>query len=179
MFTNEDFADLKEKYLETLVSGTIEAGGLPPHLTLFGNHKEETETEKAAIIHIPIPDKFMQSEDGKDEFIDKLIPMISEKVKEKFVINAVAWASEAWFREQPKGEPVPENYKDLPIKKEIIMVNIESILGSSLTVYEMIRNGQKVNSDGELIDNVELVIIDTDAPESVGGRFTGLLKLFI
>ena len=76
-FTLEKFAEMKKNYLEMIVQGTKEAGGLPPHLTLFGSHIDDDE--KQAIIHIPIQDELMQPE-GKVKLFEKVIPMLAEKV---------------------------------------------------------------------------------------------------
>lgn len=175
--TMEKFDQLKADYLEMIVQGTKDAGGLPPHFTIFATNKDEEKTQ--AIIHVPIPDSLL-TEQGKESFVTSMLPQISKKVKEKFTVFAVAWASEAWLRTADKDAKIDDNWKDLPIKKEVIIVHIESIIKKECNIYEMIRNGHKVDEDGNLIDNISLTLLpDMDAMAHASGRFTDLLKSFL
>ena len=175
--TMEKFEQLKADYLEMIVQGTMDAGGLPPHFTIFATNKDEEKAQ--AIIHVPIPDSLL-TEDGKESFVTSMLPQISKKVKEKFTVFAVAWASEAWMRTGEKGKPVDDNWKDLPIKKEVVIVHIESIIKKECSIYEMVRSGHKVDEDGNMIDNISLTLLpDMDAMSQATGRFTDLLKSFL
>ena len=174
-FTLEKFAEMKKNYLEMIVQGTKEAGGLPPHLTLFGSHIDDDE--KQAIIHIPIQDELMQPE-GKVKLFEKVIPMLAEKVKEKFNIYALAWSSEAWIREGGPDRSSIDNWRDLPIKKEVIVVNFESTVKNEFIMYDLVRNGHKVSDEGDLIDNIELTEVKHEGPGTSEGNLTGLLKKF-
>lgn len=175
-FTLEKFTKLKENYLEMVISGTKDAGGLPPHITLFGHHNDDEETQ--AIIHVPITDDLMTSE-GKQKLFDIVIPMLAEKVVEKFKIYALAWSSEAWIREVDKNQKV-ENWKEIPIKKEVIIINFESIIKNECAIYEMKRDGHKVSENGDFIDNIELIEYPSKPEEgSQGGNLNGLLKHFL
>jgi len=75
---------------------------------------------------------------------------------------------------------MPENYKDLPIKKEIVIVSIESLDKTECVMYDVVRDGHKVTSSGDFVDSVSLKLI-TESPEmiSASGRFTGLIKHFV
>lgn len=174
--TLEKFTKLKDNYLEMVISGTKDAGGLPPHLTLFGH--EKSDEEKQAIIHVPITDDLMTTE-GKTKLFDVVIPLLAEQVSEKFKIYALAWSSEAWVREANKDQKVI-NWKELPIKKEVIIINFESTVKNECVIYEMKRDGHKVSETGDLIDNIELVEYPSRPEEgSQGGNLTGLLKHFL
>jgi hypothetical protein len=175
--TMEKFEQLKADYLEMIVQGTSDAGGLPPHFTIFATNKDEEKAQ--SIIHVPIPDSLL-TEEGKESFVTTMLPQISKKIKEKFIVFAVAWASEAWLRTGEKGKEIDENWKDLPIKKEVVIVHIESIIKKECNIYEMIRNGHKVDEDGNFIDNVSLTLLpDMESMSEATGRFTDLLKSFI
>lgn len=177
MLSTEQYQELKANYLETIVSGAEDAGGLPAHIAIFGTEKKALG--KSAIVFMKINDEFMSSENGKDFFIEKVVPALSKDVTEKFDVHSVAWASEGWLREMSKDQPQPENYKDLPIKKEVVIVNIESLDKTECVMYDVIRQGHKVASDGSFIDSVVLTLIkETNDAISASGRFTGLIKHF-
>jgi len=178
MLTTEQYQELKAKYLKAIVSGTEEAGGLPPHIAVFGTEKKDLG--KQAIVFMKIPEELMSSETGKDLFIEKVVPVLSKDVAKQFIVHSVAWASEAWLRESKIDQPQPENYKDLPIKKEIVIVSIESLDKTECIMYDVIRQGHKVTADGTFVDSVMLELIN-ESPEmiSASGRFTGLIKQFV
>jgi hypothetical protein len=178
--TTEEYNSMKDSYLELITKILIESGGLNPSITLLGVHKEDGKT---AIVHVPIPSKYMNTEEGKDEFVDDIVPQIADKVKKEFDINAVAWASEAWLREADSKniskEELMSSWKKLPIKKEVLIITIESEEGVQTTIKEILRKGKQVNEDGELIDNVELIDIPKfEGTNAAEGRFTGLYKKF-
>ena len=175
-FTLEKFDKLKENYLDMVVSGTKEAGGLPPHITLFGYHNDDHE--KQAIIHVPIKDELMTPE-GKTKLFNKVIPELAKDIaNRKFTIYALAWASEAWIREAKGEDKVDENWKDIPIKKEVIIINMESTVKNEFIMYDVARVGHKVSDTGDFIDNIELTMIEQDDMTNVGGSLTGLSKYF-
>lgn len=174
--TLEKFTKLKENYLEMVISGTKDAGGLPPHLTLFGY--EKSDEEKQAIIHVPITDDLMTPE-GKTKLFELFIPLLAERVVEKFKIYALAWSSEAWVREANKDQKV-ENWQEIPIKKEVIIISFESTVKNECVIYEMKRDGHKVSDTGDFIDNIELIEYPSKPEEGTqGGNLNGLLKHFL
>ena len=120
----------------------------------------------------------MENEETKDEFINDVLPDVFKSLKKKFIPVGVAWASEAWMRVADKDfNPNTDDWKAVPIKKEIIIITIESEFDNTCITYEIKRNGSQVNSDGELTSSIELEKLDEMAsPTSVGGRFTGLFK---
>lgn len=178
--TPEKLAELKDDYIQHLVEVISETGGLYPHITIFADviHPKKGEEDKPAIIHIPIPNKFMKDDDMKEEFIEDVLPDIFRDVKKDFVPHGVAWSSEAWLRTIDKGGKMPDNYKNLPIKKEVIIVTMGTKENEDVILYEVKREGKQVNSDGDLVDNIKLEKLDDMKPDSVEGRFSGLFKKF-
>jgi hypothetical protein len=178
--TEEKYQEIKEYYKEHLIDLISETGGLYPHLTIFADIKNPSkeDKDKPAIIHLPIPDKYMKDDDTKDEFVDEVLPDIAKKVKEEFIPQGVAWASEAWMRVVEKDEEMPKNWKKLPIKKEIVIVTIETDSKEEADIYEIKREGKQVTSDGNLVDKITLEKFEESSPSSIGGRFSGLFKNF-
>lgn len=175
--TQEKYEEIKKGYLENIKAYMLSVGGLFPHVTVFGSHKDGNE--KDAIIHIPIPDEFLKSEETKDKFIDVVLPDVAETVKERFIPYGVGWASEAWVRSTNKDEKVPDNWKDLPIQKEVLFINLQFENKTEAIVYEIKRLGKQVNEDGDLVDHIELIEdMSLTGIENMSGRFLGLLEKF-
>ncbi len=177
--TDENYQELKEEYVKNLNRFISDHGGIFPHIAVMGSHKDPKEA-KDGIIHIQVPDKFLGSEKLKDLFVDQILPKIALKVNEVIVPGAVAWTSEAWLRSVSKDEEVPDNWRELPIQKEVLIISMEFGEKTETLIYEIKRDGKQVNSEGDLVDKVELEALpDLQQAEAVGGRFTGLLKKFV
>jgi hypothetical protein len=176
----EEFEELKEIYIAHIKKYMSETGGLFPHLTVFAEHINKEENDKPAIIHIPIPDEFMETDDNKDKFIDEVMPEIILEVKKEFIPMGIAWASEAWMRVVDKDfDMSKENYRKLP-KTEVLFMSIETKNNSDSIIYEIKREGKQVNSEGDLTDRIELKEMeDSVNPQDVGGRFSELYKKLI
>lgn len=168
-----------ETYIDHIKKYVSQTGGLFPHVTVFANsiEKEEEKETNLSIIHIPIPDEFM-SDSGKDTFVDEVMPEVYKEIKKKFVPFGIAWASEAWLREaDPNFDVTKENWKKLPIRKEVVFITIEDENLCKTQVYELKRVGKQVSGDGDLVDKVELEILqDLVNPIKTEGRFSGLYK---
>jgi hypothetical protein len=172
--------EIKNSYIEFITKLIVHEGGIPPSITVLGTHIKDGLN---AVVHIPIPGKFIKDDNSKDEFVNELIPQIAKKVAEDFDINAVAWASEAWLRvsdiktiDLDKGL---SDWKSLPVKMEVLIITIESHDDSEFTVLEIVRSGKQVNEDGDLIDRIELVELpDYDGAVLAEGRFAGLYRKF-
>lgn len=182
--TEEQFNEVKETYIKSIKELMQEETGMEPHITVFAEKLEEDEDGIVpAILHMAIPSDLMNSQEGKDKLIDIVIPQVAEKVKKQFKPYGVAWTSEAWVRKAHKDDvdnDILDNWKELPISKEILMINIESEFGNEMTIYEIKRNGMEVTENG-LKDTVEL-ILDEELTAETGnmtGRFTGLYNKFI
>ena len=182
--TEEKYIELKDTYLKNIKRYMTEEGGLFSHISVFAEklecNEDDDEASKNAIIHIPLPDKIANSDEGKEYFITKMLPEIANSLKESFVATGVAWASEAWLRSSHIDDKQPENWKDMPIKKEVLMVSMESAFGNETNVYEIVRSGMKVTEEG-LSDTIELIKDEELSGENLNfeGRFTGLYKKFI
>ena len=178
--TDEQYEQLKKDYIDQIKEYVTNYGGLFPHLTVFADIKKPNKGEenKPAIIHIPIPDEWMESDEMKDKFVDHIIPDVFKDINTKFIPHVIGWAAEAWMRIADKNfDPSKENWKNIPIRKEVIMINIESDRPSESIIYEIKREGKQVNSNGDLVDVIKLEqeFKDEMAPNT-GGRFSGLFK---
>jgi hypothetical protein len=181
--TEEQYIDLKNTYLGNIKKYMQQEGGMFSHISIFAEplDAEDEDDPKTAIIHIPIPEKMANSENGKEYFISKMVPDIADTVKQQFNTVGVVWASEAWLRVANKDEESKlENWKDMPIKKEVLMIAIESKFGNEALIYEIVRKGMQVTEDG-LSDTIELIkdekLSGNDLP--LQGRFAGLYQKFI
>lgn len=175
--TEEKYQEIKADYISNIKRVMCELGNMLPHISVFGAHKDEDE-EKDAIVHIEVPTEFMRSEEMKESFVEEVIPAVAKKVREKFIPYGIAWTSEAWVRTATKEEGVPDDWKELPIEKEILMVSMEFSHKKEMIVYEIKRSGKQVNEDGELVDHIDLIEENMSDIQSWGGRFTGLLEKF-
>ena len=178
--TTEQFEDMKEMYLNNIKRFINETGGLFPHVTIFATKVEAPD--EIGIIHIPIPGKLMDSDAGKEKFVETIIPEIGKNLKDMFVPKAVLWASEAWMRAAPRDFNFGvDNYKDLPVKDEVLIITIDKGEGKTTTlIYKMNRTGMKVNEEGNMIDQVELEVYKENEQLTSGdGRFTGLFKKLV
>lgn len=178
--TDEQFIEIKGEYFENMKRILLDTGNIQPTVTIIGLHKEK---QKPAIVHIPLPASIANSDRKKQMFVDEMIPELSKKVNERFTVDAVCFASEAWMRTAEKDEFDPEvdNYKELPIKKEILIITIENKNGTECSIYEIKRNGKSVNPDGDIVDYIELEKLpDLEKPYSLTeGRFSKLYEKFI
>jgi hypothetical protein len=177
--TEKQFIEIKAEYFENIKKMLLELGNIQPTVTVIGNHIEEN---KPAIVHIPLPAELANSDNGKQMFVDKMIPDISKKIHEKFTIDAVCFASEAWLRTADKDgyNPETDNYKKLPISKEILIISIDGKDGSKSDIYEIKRDGKSINTDGDLIDTIELEPLPElgETYNTNTGRFSNLYKKF-
>lgn len=184
----ENIEILKNDYIDFIKTTIQETGGLYPSFTVFSEIKGEVENDKPKIglIHIPVPGKFIEDADSKDELVNEVLPEISKTVKENFIPYALAWASEVWVRRVNKEDvKSPEDLEKLTEsakKVEAIFINIESADDNNIYVYEIIRDGKQITNDGDLVDKIELVEAD-DLTQSVKsgsmeGRFANLFHLF-
>lgn len=173
----EAYQDMRDTYIELVKKMIVRNGGLSPHITVLGKQKTD---QSQAVVYVQIPDSMMSTEQGKDLFIEKMVPKIAKDVRDKFDIGAVGWASEAWLRVADITKPDPlKDWKDLPIKKEVLIMTLESADENSTFMYEIKRSGKEVNEDGDLIDHIELVELpDLKEGTMAEGRFTGLYKKF-
>ena len=182
---NKQYEELKEEYVEHITSMMQDLGEIQPHITIFAEqlHPKEGEEDKPAIIHMFIPNEFMDSDDGKQKFIDEMLPEVAAEVKKDFIPKAIGWASEAWMRTIDKGSDFDidkDDYKNLPIKNEVIIITIESEDEQDAIIYKIKRDGTQVNKYGDLTDNIKLEILEgsNNSLKGMSGKFSGLFKNF-
>jgi len=176
--TQEQYIDLKNNYIEHLTSMMSEIGSIPAHITVFADHLDPEDSVKPALVHIAIPPEYMESEDSKDEFVDEKLPIAFKAMKKKFKPFCITWAAEAWVRIASKDSDI-ENWKAIPIKKEVVIVSMETEDTTETIIYNIHRNGKQVTKDGDIVDNVTLELDeDLNQGGAAGGRFTGLFRTF-
>ena len=175
--TEDKYLEIKDGYVNNIKKYIAEEGNIFPHLTIFANPKDNPEEN--AIIHVPIESKFMASEETKEHFMKEVVPTLAIELKKKFIPKGVAWTSEAWVRVFDKEEGVSKDWKSKPIKKEVLIINIEFEYKKEFLLFEIKRHGKQVNEEGNLTDYVELVEEDFSGAESMSGRFTNLYQKII
>lgn len=176
--TEQQLEEVKESYINHLKNYMSQTGALFAHITIFAEHIKKDEEDKPAVIHIPIPNEYMENDDSKDVFIEELMPELIIEIKKKFIPVGIAWASEAWMRTANKDFDL-DDYKSLP-KQEVVFISIETENKAETIIYETIREGIQVNSEGDLTDRIELKEMhNIDKPEGTSGRFAGLYKKLI
>lgn len=180
---NKLFEELKEEYITHITNMIKDMGGIQPHITIFADQLDTSEEDKPAIIHMFIPGEYIDTDKGKDEFVNKMLPEVAKKVKQDFKPQAIGWASEAWMRTAEKGSNFDidkDDYKQLPIKDEVVFITVEDAEHQEIVVYKIKREGSQVNQFGDLVDKIELEPMEnlTKTADSVAGRFSGLFKHF-
>lgn len=182
--TPEKYEDIKKAYIEYITDLMTDMGSLYPHVTVFADQKKpkNEDEKKPAIIHIPIPEQLIDTDEGKETFVSEILPEVFKKLKEDFIPSGVAWASEAWMRIIEKHDEMPENYKDIPISKEVIILTIDTATDENeeLFIYEVKRDGKQVNQFGDFVDKVELILQPelSKGYDRMKGRFSKLFKKF-
>ena len=71
----EDFKLMKKEYLHSLKEYLLDEGGIFPHLTFFGEKLDGTD-KAPSVINVPLPDEFINTEEGKDKFVNVVFPQI-------------------------------------------------------------------------------------------------------
>lgn len=179
--TPEDFEELKEEYLDHIKSQLSEEGGLIPHFTVFADmleKDEDSDDDRKAVIHLMVPSDLIDTDEGKDIIVEEILPKMMTKIKSKFIVHGIAWASEAWMRIADKDFDVTkQDFRSIKTKKEVLFVSIETKDASEAFVYEIKRAGKQVNADGDLVDKVDLIEMpDIKDLSSSEGRLSGLFK---
>jgi len=175
--TEDEYKKVKESYIKHVQSYMKDVGTLFSHITIFANHKNADDDDKPAVIHIPIPDEFMENDETKDTFVNDVLPQVFKTVKDDFIPYSVAWGSEAWVRSIDKDEKIPDDYTTIPIKKEVLFVSIESKDKQETVIYDIKRDGKQVNSDGSITDVILLTEAEESGVHTTEGRFSGLFKM--
>lgn len=176
--TEQAYQETKKAYLDIITRMMTDTGGMSPHIAVFGVHTDDSLEITEGIIHIEIPNEFMNSNTGKSLFMDQMIPQIASKVRKLIIPHGIAWTSEAYLRTGSE-DYKQENWKDIPIEKEVLLVNMEFDHITEILMYEIIRDGHQVTETGNLVDHIELrEMTGIKSPEMVSGRLAGLYEKF-
>ena len=173
--TKEEFKEIKDYYIESTKETLLKNGNLEPVITIMGNLKDNNAP---CALQIVLPEEVVNSDENKQLFVDEGIPKLAAEVNQKFIIKAVGWSSEAWLREIPIDDYKPEDYKKIPIKREILIITIDMVDGSEAYAYEIVR--MSVSPNGDLVENIELVELEniSTSISNSNGRFNDLYKKF-
>jgi hypothetical protein len=180
--TPEILNEFKEDQLRLITKVMTDEGQLPPLGAVLLHDKV---TDKLEVGFIPVPGQFLQSDEAKEALATKLFPTVfdsmeSDGFKEILVFS---WITEVWLRET-RTPSVPQDWKDIP-KTEGVMIHIETKDNSQTVIKLVKRDGNVVNRDGKLIENVIL----EDHPGFAGtvdgqtgsteGRFSRVLRNYL
>lgn len=129
------------------------------------------EEEKNAFFGLAIPQAFAKFR------ADNITPLCFSSVYE-------AWLRIADNRDENSSKPEISQAElaSLP-KKEVLMVNFQTLTTTTAEIYEMLRpDGQAVNVDGELVEQVTLELLRSlteEHPKEVSGRFMNVFRHYV
>jgi hypothetical protein len=184
----EQINKLKDDYVNFVKETIQETGELYPSFTIFCQLKEvideETGDKALGMVHIPVPTKFMENGETKDELVTSVLPKIFKEIKQKFIPYALAWSSEVWVKKVSKDEANSEE-EALKIaqskvnREEAVFINVQSENDNEVLVFTIQRNGKQINNDGDLVDKIDLIASDEFGDQlasnkQIGGRFSNL-----
>jgi hypothetical protein len=175
--TKEEFIELKDTYIDNIKRYFKESGDLFAHVALFCEFKKDAEDydERPAIVHVPIPGKLLETGLGKDFFVEFLLNEAVTDIKEKFIIKGVAWSAEAWMKMSDKNPKNDIEMDDLPIKAEVIIINIESEDVNECNIFEIERSKMSIEEDGSIkSEEINFKELQREGNPNMGGRFSGL-----
>lgn len=172
----QSIEQFKKDHLETIKEMMYNNGELLPIISVLSY---DLKTEKSGVIIAPIIGKF--DDDVKDFLANKLIPSLFKQLKETNIKPiCFSFSSEVWIRRAPEGmKELPENWKDLD-KVEALMTTFETEEYSDIHLNTMHRVGKVINSEGTLVDQIELKEheLNKDKTTKVSGRFADIFKRF-
>jgi len=146
-------AEFKETMQHFISKIITDQGGLQP-LGAVMLHDKSTDAMELGFI--PVPGDLLKDSDSKDTLAKNVFPSVFKTMEHGDFKEIVifAFATEIWIRET-KSPTIQDNWKDLP-KKEGVMIQIETESETDMIIKLVNREGQVVNTDGELIDQVVL-----------------------
>ena len=166
-----------DQYLESLHKFFLDRGEYMAQITIFATSKDG----QLIIMPMILPPQVMQDDQAKDRFIQHELPKIARATVKHLKVEAVLFGTEAWIREAANEEVEKigrENYRQLPITGEVVIIYVQHEEDEKCHVYDIHRVGKKVNEDGDLFDEVTLTVNDKLTGNMQGGRFAGLYKIF-
>jgi len=184
--TEEQIKIIREDYLSFIKENIQEEGSMSSSIGIFADIID-SEDGKPALIEIPIPEEYLNNDNTKEHFVEKILPQIIKEFKKRFIAHSVVWSAEAWLRTVPKEKMASmENYQDIPIAHEAVVIIIDSKNGTESLVYEIQRPALSISTDGELVEKeqknkielVEMPELSGSFNETFTGRFSNLYKKF-
>jgi hypothetical protein len=185
--TEEQIKMVREDYLSFITETVQEHGEIGPSIAVFAD-VIDSKDDKPALIEIPIPNEFLKDDSTKEHFVERVLPDLIKEFKKRFVAHSVLWTCEAWLRTAQKEDiDSIEDFKDIPIKTEAIVIIIDSKDETEAVIYEIVRPALSVSDTGELVEKeqknkVELVempeLCSVFKDKGFSGRFSNLYKKF-
>jgi len=184
--TEEQLKIIREDYLSFIKGNIQEEGSMNSSIGIFAD-VIDSEDGKPALIEIPIPEEYLNNDNTKERFIEEILPRLIKEFKKRFVAHSVVWSAEAWLRTASKESlDSIENYKDIPVTHEAVVIIIDSKNGTESLVYEIQRPALSISTDGELVEKeqknkielVEMPELSGSFNETFTGRFSNLYKKF-
>ena len=124
----------------------------------------------------------MNSDEGKDTFVEKVIPQLNQELKERrFNVQVVCFVSEIWKRQtDEKGYDMVEDYKEIPVTGEGVIIIIEDKNNCSTSFYNTVREDMKVDNEKGFSSKATLVFeSENNVPTGTSvGRFANLYEKF-
>ncbi len=183
MYTKEEadnkIKEFKLKNTKKISEDFIDKGRMNIHITML---VYDTKEEDFADAIVKIPDEFLMSDSGKNMFAEIAPFVMGLAATNNKVPLCFSWASEAWIRvmKDENNGKVPENWKDHP-KEEVLIVYYETEELSEMDCFDINRDGKKIDSEGDLIDSIELTEnekLKTKDGGKLQGRFTEIFKKY-
>lgn len=111
------------------------------------------EENKKGLTFIEIPEDVMKSSEGKNLFINKILPMTADTLKEKGIkLNFLCFASEIYIRKTDKDNFDINTWKDLPAE-EALMLQFEDKEEVHINIYFIRKNPLSLDGDGKLVES--------------------------
>lgn len=175
-FPPKDVLELLESCYQSAKQSLENEGVLRPLAILF-NEADESKEQSAKMTFLPAMDEF--NEEGKDHFatIMKLAAICTRA-------DAIAFTSEAWGvlitneEEQAEyDEYKKKNYslEHFRLRRELVIVQLESYAGKLSAQFEMLRDGKNVTLAPRSKAGEDYIWNPVNEEARVVGRFVNLL----
>lgn len=149
--TLEDF----EKHVNVITQDMVnDLGEICPFLALVAINQDKQSVQP---IIVPIPLEFLEDDVTKKLLMSFLPKFVAKQIPDSYQVIGSCLVIEAWIRKMDKKQPIPENWRDLP-KTEGVLMAFETETHHKMCIFDIHRNGKKINEKGEIIDNIELSV---------------------
>lgn len=150
MTESEHIENFKKENKENITKLISQMGGFAPLCTIF-THKNDNY----GVIIVTLPEDVLDSYENKQKFLKAMPDFFDSIVEDGHRIVCFSYSSEAWLRTADKNGGVPDNWQSLP-KIEALITSYETNDSVSLEIYNIIREGKIVDTEGDLIDCIRL-----------------------